>query len=1692
MGGNSTTTMHIHSNRRWFAVSIAVTLFSSGLFAYWTVVRTDRQMRSELLRQAQLAAQSLDIRRIQSLSGNASDTANLEYHRLQSQLAAIRPLNPLCRDVYLVGRRNDRSLFFYLDSDGAVPLGEAFADKISKGDEAGVSRRFETGSAGIEGPYSDRQGRVISACVPLFDSQAVRSGFATTFDARRLVGEAVEFFHQKGRDDFLKECNNRQGRFCKEDLYVFVYDSKINMLANPRKPELVGQNLLNAKDWSGGKYFRREIMTKALSENRGWVSYEYENPVTKRLEPKTTYFERVGDIIICAGAYKDTGATLAMLCMNVNVRDWDLALIRAQFPLMFFTLLLIGILLGGFFLSVHFSGRPRTDSLFVRYLDPALTFINVMILVFFATWFSYEREAYVRYRAFTQLGDSRTSIIAEKLRGIMVLKHENLPYFYGLHDGAIVERFRQFGEHIIKNPVIQSCKWVEIIPSAEKARFEEQMRLDGVNGFKIWEKGPGGARIPAAGRHVYYPIIQAVGCAIEKYCVGYDLGSDPRFRAAMEEAMRSGLDSSTDPMVLPYSIGSQKSIMVYYPVIRHEKAKDIYAFILVGLQMENLLKCVEQDNVAKMQFFLLSGNAKPEIVATSWDADSTPDMNIFTTRPILAFGKAFAVAVYAGPEFMKLYPMQGVWLVLVAGILLAAVLASIVRMSVRRQEALELQVEKRTIELRKSERYLSDTLHSISDGVIACDMNGNIEKLNAIAEILTGWNVGEAIGRPAGEVFRIINPDTRENIDAPVLSSIRDNLVVKYSENVALVSRNRTEFRIAGNCSPIHNESGFISGAVLVFRNVSEDYNRRKLLRESESRLNQLLTQNRTIVWEVDAEGLFTYLNYAVEHSLGYSPDELVGKKHFYDLYDEVDRERFRRIGLSILKRRKPFKDLEHFMLAKDGRTVWVSTSGIPLLNSDGSLRGYRGSKTDITERKQKEIYQAMGRQVLQILSEPDVFLISMQRIVGALKARTGVDAVGIRLKDGEDFPYFAQEGFPEDFLSTGDILNVRVENDVIGPGYNCRLVLSGKPVSSVSHGGSYWTNDLSAATLGSEDSPRTFFEEYIRQGYVSIALVPIRVKDQIGGILQLNSRRKGFFSYSAIEELEDIADHIGETLMRKKAELELKNSENKYHTLFDKLAEGFVLHDIVCDGNGTPLDFRVVEVNGAFEEMTGFKKEFITGKMMSEFLPETEMDWIDEYLLVLHDGAPRTFEKFSKLLNKYFLVTAYCAQKGQLAVLFLDMTERRQILVNLEKRLDREKVFSSILSKLMKETGFQTMISYSLTEVCKIFPLSNCSITIFGSDMDIIYNWSSDGIGMEAVMSLPKHQLCEMLSGEKPVVVPYSGNAFTNVDSFLFIPIDFGGGKHGILEFDKPASSKWDDDDIEWLNTVSELIKTIFDLNESHKEVELQQLQLMQADKMISLGILVAGVAHEINNPNNAIMLNIDIIQKLVDKAIPLLDEKAEAIGDFNISGLPYSELKAEIPTLFTGVVESSNRIKKIVAGLKDYARENSSELKEKIKITEVIDSSLLLLSHMTKRAVAQLNVSYQENLPLIIGNFQQIEQVFINLIQNACESAPGRKIKLDINVAYDPQSDRIRVNVSDNGNGIPEKNLKRLTDPFFTTKRNSGGTGLGLSISAGIVRAHGGELVFESREGEGTTVKLSFPVNLINSATEGSPSEQ
>lgn len=275
------------------------------------------------------------------------------------------------------------------------------------------------------------------------------------------------------------------------------------------------------------------------------------------------------------------------------------------------------------------------------------------------------------------------------------------------------------------------------------------------------------------------------------------------------------------------------------------------------------------------------------------------------------------------------------------------------------------------------------------------------------------------------------------------------------------------------------------------------------------------------------------------------------------------------------------------------------------------------------------------------------------------------------------------------------------------------------------------------------------------------------------------------------------------------------------------------------------------------------------------------------------------------------------------------------------------------------------------------------------------------------------------------------------------------------------------------------QLQQEINDRKRAEEQAGLRQEQLFQASKMASLGTLVSGVAHEINNPISFVMLNGPILQKAWQGVKPILDEHRRANGDFQIANMSYTQLSERIPLLLSGITDGAKRVKAIVSDLKEFTRQSRPELRDMVNVNKAVKTAVGLVSNLMRKSTNRFSALYEPDVPLVKGSIQRIEQVIINLLVNACQALSDNQQAIAISTAYDSELDCVVVEIQDEGEGMSPEILQRIKDPFFTTKRESGGTGLGLAISEKIITDYRGTMVFDSVLGQGTSVKVSLPVS-------------
>ncbi|WP_130470896.1 ATP-binding protein [Candidatus Magnetaquicoccus inordinatus] len=266
-------------------------------------------------------------------------------------------------------------------------------------------------------------------------------------------------------------------------------------------------------------------------------------------------------------------------------------------------------------------------------------------------------------------------------------------------------------------------------------------------------------------------------------------------------------------------------------------------------------------------------------------------------------------------------------------------------------------------------------------------------------------------------------------------------------------------------------------------------------------------------------------------------------------------------------------------------------------------------------------------------------------------------------------------------------------------------------------------------------------------------------------------------------------------------------------------------------------------------------------------------------------------------------------------------------------------------------------------------------------------------------------------------------------------------------------------------------------------------ELKALRNARLASMGTLAAGIAHEINNPNNAVTFNVSLLKRSWQDALLVLQEYHQTVREFTLAGVPFERAVEAIPRLLAGISNGAERISKIIESLKALARDDMSSMGHFVNVEEVIRASVTLLEHQVKRHSDHFTVRIDgsataDGLLLVWGNFQQLEQVIINLVMNALLSLPERS--KGVLLQADCVENMVRIMVEDEGCGIDHNVQPFVFDPFFTTRADRGGTGLGLSLVQEIVSSHRGTIQLYSKPGEGSQFTILLP---LDTTKEGRP---
>ena len=531
----------------------------------------------------------------------------------------------------------------------------------------------------------------------------------------------------------------------------------------------------------------------------------------------------------------------------------------------------------------------------------------------------------------------------------------------------------------------------------------------------------------------------------------------------------------------------------------------------------------------------------------------------------------------------------------------------------------------------------------------------------------------------------------------------------------------------------------------------------------------------------------------------------------------------------------------------------------------------------------------------------------------------------------------------------------------------------------------------------------------------------------------------------------------------------------------------------------------------------------------------ERSQSWVEEEIKY----AQVLGERFSATAKQYRL---YQQVQGLNANLERQVEERTEELrqrseqlqqtnIELEYLVERQTTLSRIVSKIRQSLEIDTIFQITTQELSQVLKAERVAVYRFKPDWGGEFvgdyeattpEWQGIGhLGANMVWDdthLQETQGGRYRNGEISVIpdIYQPGYAQCHIDlleqfeikAFMIVPLFVGSHLWGLLGvYQHSATRDWKPSEVEFVSQIAtqlgvalqhaqllantkeqatQLAKTLTDLNQT-------QIQLVHSEKMSSLGQLVAGIAHEVNNPINFIHGNLAPIQEYTQTLLDLIHAYqqehptpsptlSEQLVDSDLS-----YIEEDFPKLCASMKLGTDRIREIVQSLRNFSRLDESDVRA-VDLHEGLESTLLILQHRLKPGPSNTMIAIEKHygeLPLVECYAGQLNQVFMNLLSNAIDEL----VDVATKHTTSPQTitiatrcvdfEWVEVAIQDNGRGIPEAVQAKLLDPFFTTKPMGQGTGLGLFISHQIVEKHKGELICRSEVGQGTEFILKLPVN-------------
>lgn len=873
-------------------------------------------------------------------------------------------------------------------------------------------------------------------------------------------------------------------------------------------------------------------------------------------------------------------------------------------------------------------------------------------------------------------------------------------------------------------------------------------------------------------------------------------------------------------------------------------------------------------------------------------------------------------------------------------------------LSVARDITERKQMEEQVRETEKKVR----SLFEFHRGILQHSPVGILKLDSEMRVVYENPKMKELLGIPAGEESKMMGVDIRTlpSLDREILSEMMGEIMKgnEWHMESMFTSEYGKTAHLSVTASPILEEGAF-SGAVLMVLDITDQKEMERMLRESEERFRTLVEHAGEGIGIVDEREHFIFANPAADAIFGVSDTGLTGR-HLLDFLSPEQRETVLQETEKRKKREKSTYELE--ITRPDGERRIIVVTATPRFGEQGEYVGAFGVFRDVTEERE------------------------MERRVRESEGR-----------------------FHTFFNATHDLIMVgRLADETIVYVNDAMARSIGKPA-----------DELVGVRYADLFPPDVAEQRLARAREVGHTKKPLYFTDERNG-RWFDQRLYPIFDEDG--EVAYIAGFVRDITEEKKMEHALMVSEERYRSLYSAMNEGVAQFRLVVDDEGVATDYMLVDMNPAYEKLTGMERKRCVGKRGTELFEGDVPPYLETFLQVIRSGKPSVFEMYFQPTQKYFIVSVFPLRNDEFGTVLTDITAHKQ------------------LSKQVKE---------SEEKYRTLFECAPEAILLIDQEGTVI-----DCNEMTAALCKRKRE--EMMGKPITALGILDEEDVRKMQEHLLSSEDVP--RHIPFEI-KRAYERG----VQWLEIFPALLKKNGDVHAMQliirdvTERKQMEEQLSQQEKMAALGTLAAVVAHELNTP----LTNIVLTSRLLLSRL----------------GAQYED---DLHTIEEEVEHASTIIKRVLG----FSRMGEMEM-TRVDIAEIVNRAAESVRnmHIADDVIIQNEVTSPVES---MGDRYWLYETFTNLISNAVLARdPHKKVhRVVIDASLSDAS--LEITVKDNGVGMPKDMVTEAKKPFFTTRAPGEGAGLGLFIADWIVTQHGGSLSIESAVGKGTTVTVHLPLEV------------